>query len=707
MNSTTAHGWCRLLVLAGIFCCVARNTSGVTPRQWVSGPDDLASATALQVAISSRGWISPAPELRQLGAPALPGDPPHIWALASDGRGGFFLGTGPDGRILRIAAGGEATEFHRVDEPLVTALALLAGGDLLAATAPGGRIYRISPDGKRRLWSQPDARYIWALHPGGEATFAASGGDGRVLRLDHSGAEQLFWDSEETHIVNLVAAPNGGWVAGSAPRGRLYALDQEGNAFALHDDALAEVTALVVEEDGGVVASLLEGARSRRGPPVVRLRVPGSAQVGAAEPGLEPGLEERDAPIVHGIIEGLPEPEDYPESITRGRVARLSRHGAVQELWRSTREGVFALARDGEGRILFGTGEPGRLYRIELDGDVNLLASFDEAQVTGLLGDDGGILVTTSNPGAAYRLMPSAASSGSLISMPIDAGAVARWGAIDWTLHGDPSTVTLSTRSGNIETPDESWSAWTTAKRGPGGGRVDNPEGRYLQWRLTFDKSAETSIAAIGVTYEPLNRTPEFGEFRRQPDRSSPDRLTFRWVGMDPDGDPLDILLEARESNGGEWREVARGMAPEGPRHEGAPLWDQGEIAWETHDVVEAEYELRAWLSDERANPAGEGRRAVHQRGQRVTIDRTPPRIAILGEAGAHLEVAVSDELSSVTRLELVVDGRVVRLIRPLDGLCDSRHERFRVERPTTSGTSTLRAHDAAGHSAESELPPP
>jgi hypothetical protein len=65
---------------------------------------------------------------------------------------------------------------------------------------------------------------------------------------------------------------------------------------------------------------------------------------------------------------------------------------------------VLAVAIDADGRVVFGTGEPARVYRIGADQEIERLATLAEAQVTAIARSPGGLLLATSNPAGAYRL---------------------------------------------------------------------------------------------------------------------------------------------------------------------------------------------------------------------------------------------------------------------------------------------------------------
>ena len=132
-------------------------------RLWTGSPAHLQRGEADGVAVTSDGELFLAPRLTPLGGIDPTAREAHVWSIAADRMGNVYLGTGPDGRVLKISPSGAETVLFRVDEPMVTAVAVLPGGDVLAGTAPEGLIYRISPDGDGKLWAETGERSVWSL----------------------------------------------------------------------------------------------------------------------------------------------------------------------------------------------------------------------------------------------------------------------------------------------------------------------------------------------------------------------------------------------------------------------------------------------------------------------------------------------------------------------------------------------------------------
>jgi sugar lactone lactonase YvrE len=693
--------------LLALACLSAAQARAAQTRTWLAGASELERGDADGVAVTSTGRLFLAPRLSRLVKPAGAGGFAHVWAEATDGSGNLFLGTGPDGAILKITPAGKQTTFFTVAEPMVTALAFLPGGDLLAGTAPEGKIYKIRPDGKGSVWSKTGERYVWSLVVArGGTVFAGTGEEGIVLRISAQGEAQKFFDSDESHVVALRALPDGWLLAGGGGRGLVYRIDPEGHGLVVYDDDLAEVKGLAVEPDGSIVAAVLASPEPERRPPAVRIQVTGGGGPAADAAG---DIQDRSGVAMEGIIEGLPAYTETGTRGLRGHVVRLHPDGTSTELWRSSSEAPLCLALDQDGRPLFGVGEPARLYRVERDGAVSLLATLREAQVTGLVTSGKDVAVATSNPASAYVLETAAPETGTYLSRPIDAGGPARWGTIGWRAEGAQGHVEVYTRTGNSEDPDGTWSAWSPALTNADGNAIVNPEGRYLQWRARLLGGSSPSVAGTSVTFLARNRAPEIRELRLEsPTPSVSTKAPLRWTASDPDGDPVAVEIQYRPVGGSEWKTAVRSepaAASDADRDSGS--WKEGKATWDTAAVPEGSYEVQAQAEDVGANYPGDGRKDTIPLADLVEVDRTPPKIEVRRGSGA--EVTVTDAVSPVIRLEVLEAGKVKFAVKPKDGVCDSRRETFALSANDLGapGTRLLRATDAAGNTAETPIPTP
>lgn len=681
--------------------CAGGFTTAVETQRWSASAEELLRGRADGIAVSLAGRLSLAPRIQRLDDALAGTGALATWSACEGAAGEIFLGTGPDGLIVRADGNGAGRVFFRTGETMVTALIRLSGGDLLAGTSPGGKVYRIDAQGRGELWVETGERYVWALaESDGGNIFAATGEHGKVLRLRSDGSVETHFDSDEPHIVALLHDRAGALMAGGAGIGRLYSIDAEGNGLVLYDDELIEVRAIARSEAGTWSFALVGAAESGTRRPELRLRLPDGVTI---EPDLP--LEEREGSTLSGFIEGLEEDTGRVRKSVRGRLVRIDADDLATVLWQSTRETPLSLANDASGRLLMGTGDPGRLYRVEPDDDVALLATLSEAHLTALLRVDRTVFAGTGNPAALWRVEAVEAEQGAYVSPAHDAGHLTRWGSISWSPRGRLARTEVYTRTGNSPTPDVTWSGWSPAQVLADGSPVDNPDGRFAQFRVRFIGSQERDARLSDVTlhYEPYNRPPRLESGPTNVVRAVSGTARFPWKARDPDGDPLEAVLEYRATFSGEWQTAPRdGTITDGSKR--TPAVQSGAAAWNTEDLPEGLYDIRLSVGDDAANDdaeAGWARAPVRQ----VAVDRTPPTLEARRLAGGRVEVVVTDEATHVGRLTLLRDGRPVARPRSADGVCDSRRERFEFDAPAGAGIWKVRGVDLAGNTAEAVLP--
>lgn len=690
---------------AVVALCAAFSAGGWSAESVTRGFDaqELARGRLDGVAVDSSGGLFLSPQVEPLTREPSQANASQVWCAVTDAAGNVFLGTGPDGRIVRVTPAGIETVYFTVDEPMVTALAFDAEGALLAGTSPEGRIYRIAAEGRGQVWSETGARYVWALARGRDAmVYAGTGEQGVVYRISGRGTAEAWFDADEAHIVALAVLSDGAVLAGGAGRGGVYRVDPDGNGEILHDDDLPEVADLAALPDGGVVAALLGPADGAGKAPSVRIRLPHTAAMGATTDPLAE-LEGDPGPGLVGVIEDLPQAGARTPGGLRGRIVIIAPDGRIREVWRSTSESAFSLTVGEDGRVLFGTGEPARVYGISDTDVVSRLVESDEGQATALARAGKRFVLATSNPGAAYRIDWERSEPGVYLSPVVDAGAPARWGTLRWAADRS-SGVELFTRTGNSAEPDLTWSGWSPALTDAAGSQVDNPVGRYLQWRLRLAAARGTGarVTDVTVTYATLNRAPELRELSGGP-KSAP------WIALpgpterdvevrDPDGDPLRVRLEVRGTAADDWTTIGEADAPRAASD--ATVWRRVRVAIDPGTLADGEWGGRWVVSDGPGNPLGSAAEVAPPRNAQVRIDRTPPRILVDGGPGAERRVRVEDATSPIAALEVVVSGRIVSSESPLDGVCDGRVESFVLRLPA-DGQVTLRARDAAGNETE------
>ena len=661
---------------------------------------------------------------------------------------GWVLGTGNDGRVLKVDENGDVEELFKAPEPEIFAVAADDDGTVWAASSPQGKVYRIGADGEAVEWFDPGETYVWALAAdSGGALLVATGTQGKLFRVTAKGLGELVYDSDDTHLRSLLPLPGGGALVGTAGEGLIQELTPAADGWrarTLYDADEPEIVALTLGPDGNRYAAAVASEASRVD--LNRSRSNGSDDDEDDDNG--PG----DAVVTVSAGDGPPTPPTATGSRRRGftgprsEVLQISSVGVVESLWKFEDETVFALLHH-RGRLWVGTGIEGKLFawngsQMVLEKDV------DESQVVALTVGDPGPAFATTNAAALFRVTGGTERSGVYTSAALDADQISRFGTFRW--RGEVprgGSIEVSFRSGISAEPDRTWSEWTAWRSADGDRRTGEigldgvPRGRYAQWRARFGAGNGTSPLVYGVemTYRQENLRPRIerlevldpgeilvpanfnpGAQTYQPSSPRPDGIfqtleessgndlrlkslwkpgwrSLRWQAEDDNDDDLTYALDVRPAGDGE----------EGGDGDGwLSLVEESD---DEHHVFDAQvlpdgiYRFRLRASDEADNPDG-GALAAERLSEPVVVDHTPPRVVSVERRGGELRVRVGDDWSPLAEARLSVDAGTWEDVRPRDGLLDGRGEEFTVAVPEGASLVLLRLTDAAYNGATYDL---
>jgi hypothetical protein len=733
----TAHLRRRAGVCAAAFAIACASLAAAVPTFWtVSTQTDFLKGDVEDISIDSDGRVFLGPSTTLVAETAAP----FIWTMVAGADGTLWAGTGNEGKVLKIGKDGKSTTFFDSAELEVHAIAPAPSGGLYVATSPEGRIYHVAADGASRTLFDPEDKYIWALAVDKSgAVFAATGDKGVIYRITPDGKGARFYKTSATNVVSLAFTKSGELIAGTESPGRIFRIDANGKAFVLLDSPFKEIHALRVADDGTIYASALSSSS-----PAGDERPADRPTADAPPPGATPSVE-----ITSITVTDTPPQAVAPTAVSvgarrttnRGAIYRIRPDGLWDTFWETGDDSPYGLLIEPAGGLLVGTGPEGKIFRINGDpARATLLSRAAARQVTAFLRDPSGRVVgATSNPGKLFALSPGAAPRGSYESDVRDAGTVATWGVIRWRASGQPGQVQIVTRSGNIATPDETWSAWSKPYGSAEGEQIASPNARYLQWRvvLTGDKSPSPVLTSVTAAYLPRNARPEVlsitvhppgtvfqrpfstGDVEiagfedntsdgRQPTQAQaqspaggaptppPPLLgrriyqkglqTIAWRAEDDNSDRLQYDVSYRREGETGWKGLKRGT------------WD-AIFVWDTTSVPDGTYMIRITASDAPSNAP-----ATASTGEKESvsfdIDNTPPRIetqASTKNGGrATIAFSVRDEQSAIQRVEYSLDASRWRLVYPKDGIPDSRREDFElaVEEGEAGKSVIIRATD-------------
>ncbi|MEO8682786.1 MAG: hypothetical protein ABI665_27305, partial [Vicinamibacterales bacterium] len=205
-----------------------------------------------QLSIDEHGRLTLGPSVTRIHDAAAP----FVWSALPMPDGSTYLGTGNDGKVLRVDRSGAGSVFFDSGEMEVHALAPAPGGGVFVGTSPDGRIYRVDAKGQSTTFFDPEDKYIWALAVDRQGNlFAATGDKGVVYRITPDGKGAKFFSTKAMHAVSLALDANNQLLVGTGSPGRVFRVDPAGKGFLLLDTPYSEVHALQLDPKGVIYAA--------------------------------------------------------------------------------------------------------------------------------------------------------------------------------------------------------------------------------------------------------------------------------------------------------------------------------------------------------------------------------------------------------------------------------------------------------------------
>ncbi len=733
-----------LLSLIGILSITA---FAVTPQFWENfTQEDLLQGKLTRVSLSSEGKLFLASSYDAV----YDTNQPYVFSMVRDKAGNVYLGTGNEGRVYKIDPQGKGSLYYQSKELDVFALALDASDTLYVGTSPDGKVYKVTGANQATEFCDPEDKYIWSMvFDESGNLYIGTGARGIIYKVDKSGKKTTFLDSDETHIVCLARESNGRLLAGTAPNSLVIEITPEGKAFTLLDAPMEEIRALAVDRFGTIyaVASSSKGLPQRLsgGPEIVA--EPGTGALSVMTIQSLAALAEKSG-ASKATVSAPGSEKDTAGS--RSSIYAISKDGNTEAVYTSKDQMVFDIAvRDGDGSLLAATGPKGRLLSIDAAKQVTVVTDSPEEEMTRLVPAGDAVWVAGSNQGKVYKLDSQRAQTGTFESKVLDAKTIASWGKIAWRTSSAGAQVEISTRSGNTQKPDNSWSDWTPPYTTPAGQQITSPRARYFQWRATFKRASGSApsqssdmLERVQIPYLQQNVRPQvvsinvlpYGvALQKQPamppgtvplsttsaadglslnsprERNrekqpipprqvfQPGSQSFTWKATDDNDDSLEYSLFFKGEGESDWKLLEKKLTDTFYTLDAASLPD-------------GVYTLKVVASDEPSNPFGK-----FQIGELISrpfvISNSTPQIEIVSHRvnGKRVEIQFRAKVAAgrIGTAEFSIDGGDWLLVFPVDGIADSAQEEFQFTTPELSVGEHLiglRSSDANGNTGTSKL---
>ncbi|MDE0300561.1 MAG: hypothetical protein OXN17_18150 [Candidatus Poribacteria bacterium] len=660
-----------------LFCIVP--LSAVTTSIWEqSSQKDFEAGTLKDVSVTSEGDVLLA---RKIGEFAELKEEIYVWSLAEDSIGNVYAGTGNQGKIYRIAPDGQPSLFYDSPEISILSLTIDANDHVYAGTGPDGLIYKITDENvPPTTILSSEEKYVWALTFDESGNlYAATGTAGKIYKITSTGEATVFFDSEETNIRSLLFHENALY-AGSGGKGIIYRISTDGTASVVHQTAEKEVPVLIAGKDGKIYGAAITSA-----PP-------------------QPGSQNRPSPP--------PPSGGGPPEEKKSHIYQIGKDGVVSKIWTAPAPLILSMVFEGEDQLLIGTGDEGKIYKVDIDGDSISLGKCEAGQILAMhrAANTDRLLLGTGNSAKLYELTAEYKTEGTIESQPRNTQAISRWGKLRWeAVLKEGASITFATRSGNTKKPDNTWSEWSGELANSDGEQITSPSARYIQWRAklsTNDSSLTPMLNKVVLASAQANIEPRFTKVEIQmgneskepgappnprPRDSGPPKTsgnqskqrTVQWKAEDLNKDVLQFAVYYKRIDEENWRLLKKELTTTS-------------YNWDTTSMPDGRYIIKIEATDKLSNPPAWAK-SSEEISKPFDIDNTQPTVGDVvatanGDGTYKITCTTEDESSHIQKAVYKIDGdEHWKVIFPEDGIFDSKKEMLLLQtRSLAAGAHTI-----------------
>jgi hypothetical protein len=652
-----------LLSLVTPFALVALvgTASAVGTRRFTLDKEgDFKGGDLKGVAVDSRGSVRAGLNLGVLPVSQAS----SIWSALPQKDGSILLGTGNEGRLLKVQ-NGSVSVLYESKALAVSSLVTAWGGSVAFGTIPTGKVMKWERGKAVEVATLPGAEHVFSLAFDAKqnALFAATGPQGKLFRISAQGQAQVYFDAEEQHLMSVAVGPDGSVYAGASDKAKLYKITGPGRGSVLYDFARTEVRAISVNAKGDVYA------------------IANDLKSGFTLPN-RPGKNQDTQPAGPSSAGA--------KSKGKGTLYRFTTDGRPERLYDADDEHFTSLALGEDDRAYVGTGAEGRVYAVDRAQRVALVADVDERQVGALVLAGSERIVAGSDPAVLHTVRGVGGPDAVWTSKVLDAGLRARFGRLSWEASG---ALEVSTRTGNTKEPDDTWSPWSRDSAAPF--LVASPSGRFFQVRARFAKDKDAELSALEVAFVTDNLRATIDDVNARSRRESDDtlkssggpvtkkpdpKLAISWKVDNPDKDELRYRLQYRLVGTAVWYDLSK-------KDE---VVTKENYDWDTSTLPEGRYRVRVVATDELANPPDQVTRDDAESGV-VLVDNTPPRVEQLRAVARRIQGVAVDGVGPIQRIDVALAGSDDWVpFHPTDGIFDEPREEFDFDASVLSASGAV-----------------
>jgi hypothetical protein len=643
-----------------------------------------------------------------------------VYAMAEAGDGTIYIGTGPQGVLLRLKDEKVTTVLELGDGINISSLLVDAdGGLLIGSSGAKGKVLKISHRGEKphSVFESEGVQYIWSLvqTPDGNL-YIATGPNGQLFEVKPDGTRSVVLKTDDNNFLSMVSDGKDLLYLGSDPNGLVYRVNRRTReSFVLYEAAESEIGALALDAKGNLYVGTSQASdqpappddagekdkigRPEGGPSGVPIQAtpPAAPPVvpnpNPGEPNPIPKLDVVPGPRDDGPP-GTPPPPTDPnptkaaeqaksaqpqqsinptgtgQPVPQGNaIYKIDPDGFVSEIFRG--QVLILTIIEQDGMLLVATGNDGLVYQVKPDADeTSVIAKVDARQITSLLKThDGRILLGTANVGSVAAMGAGFAQTGTYTSQVFDADQTSHFGKLQ--LHGSlpPGTaLTIATRSGNVKEPTESsWSKWSPEQPAAEFIQTQSPPARFFQYRFTFTTktdSASPVVNDVDVAYLMPNLPPQIRSIKVTLGSLTPPPPPAPNTQPPPTPAPgriQTITWDASDPNNDPL--LFSVYYRQGTQSPWILLKDKlkdPNFEWDTRSVADGRYQMKVVASDEAANPVGQGKTA-NRVSDTVIVNNTAPTIGdiktTINGTSTTVTLRAVDRAGTIAAVDYAVDS--------------------------------------------------
>ncbi len=627
------------------------------------------------ISINRDGYLSLSPKKTEIFAKD---NLLFIWTAQEDKNGNIYIGTGNKAQIYKISPSKDHNLIYEHKGGVsINSLAIDSKGNIYAAVNPENIIVKITPDGKSTTFATLKEKYIWRLKiDSKDNLYVATGNDASIYQFSPDGTKKMIYTTkEESHFLAMAINKNEDLYFASEGKGILYRYNKQGDKVqVLYDTYEDEIKDIVFDSKNNIY--IATATKIPRRPPY--------------------NFDYTDTFVKYGSYKGYVNKRQYSKKLPiKNSVYKILENGEVQKLFTRDDTIFLSMAIDQDDKLYVGSGDDGVIYKIDDINVVSIFINADEAQILHISIDKNNqLIVTTGNTAKVYKLDLSFSNTGTYHSRIFDATGMSLWGKLIIEKELFQNTeIQFYTRTGNTESPDNTWSPWNEVQSSNNEYLVNSPSSQYIQYKAVLkstNKKESPILKRVIISFLLENRAPRIDqirltkEFNKTLQTNDPfisylpaSVYTLSWQGSDSDNDYLTYNIYFREENSNNWVLLKDDLS-------------ETSFSFDSRKFPDGKYYFKVIVSDEKSN-GKERLKTGYAESSAYLIDNTPPYVTDIKIKKENSVYKISgkakDKLSIITIIQYSFNGSEWIYLIPKDNLYDSLTEEFEIIIPQNDKT--------------------